>query len=451
MLNDKSRKGLLKSFFSYTIPCMIGMFLTSFITIVDGLFIGNKLGSNGLAAVNLTLPVLYLFLGVSIMVGVGGLTLSTHSMGAKDIHRARKRFTLTLVINAAVILLLVILLCIFLGNVVDLLDTKGDLHGYVKDYLGTISYFYIFMMMNLVFSMFIRGEGRPQFSLLFGIAGNLINILLDYIFINHLNWGMKGAALASGIAVLIPFLMGCIYFLSGKSAYRFVPFKFDRADVKSILYNGSSEFIGQISIAITTYLFNRVIMKRIGIDGVAAFTIIGYISFLQSMFLTGVAQGINTLVSYSFGSKDGHTIKRLMAIGIKAAAGIGLIAFIVSVAASEGIVRLFGTDQTSIVEIAGVGMRIFAVSFLLNGYNIIASSYFTSLGDARTSAIISILRSLVLISVFIFVLPLIWGDTGIWLTVPLTELLTFVFSFISVSKSDSQLSFSEEPQATALN
>ncbi|WHH57805.1 MATE family efflux transporter [Petroclostridium sp. X23] len=439
MIQDKTQKGLTKTFFNYSIPCIIAMFLTSFVTIVDGMFIGNKLGGRGLAAVNLTLPVLYLLLGITIMIGLGGMTLATHSLGAKDIVRARQRFAFTFVLNAVIILGMAVLLRGLLDNVVYILNAKEELQSYVKDYLGTMSFFYLFMMMNIIFSMFIRGEGKPQLSLFFGIAGNIINIMLDYLFIIKLDYGMKGAALATGIAVMIPFFLGCIYFLSGRSAYRFVQFSFDRTDFTSIVFNGSSEFIGQISICITTYLFNFVILRRIGIGGVAAFTIIGYVFFIQYMIITGIAQGVNTLVSYSFGARDRETTIRLLAIGMKAVVVVGTITFIVLMGCTEGVVRLFAGDRSEIIKIASGGMRIHILAFLLNGYNFIASAYFTSIGDAKTSAAISILRSLVLISLFIMVLPIVLGDIGIWLTVPLAEAVTFILSYARISKSRAQL------------
>ncbi|HEX2947929.1 MAG TPA: MATE family efflux transporter [Clostridia bacterium] len=443
MIPDKSEKGLIKCFFGYSVPCIVGMFFTSFITIVDGIFIGNRLGGRGLAAVNLTLPVLYLLLGITIMIGIGGVTLATQSLGAGDRARAGRRFTLTLVLCVAVILPVVLLLRVFLDDIVFLLGSGEMLKEYVSDYLGTISFFYPFMMMNIIFSMFVRGEGKPKTSLFFGAAGNIINIVLDYLFIYRLDYGIKGAALASGIAVLLPFLIGCVYFVTGRSAYRPVKPGFDEGDIKSIFFNGSSEFIGQISICITTCLFNYVILRRIGVDGVAAFTIIGYVSFIEYMIITGIAQGINTLVSYSFGARDRGTIERLLSIAVKTTAAIGAVAFIISLAASERIAGLFSGTSSGIVEIAGIGMKIYAFAFLLNGYNMIASSYFTSLGDARTSAVISALRSLLLISVFILVLPHLLGDTGIWLAVPLTEMITFAVSLLCISRSGSKLQFTD--------
>ena len=443
MIQDKSKKGLSKAFFSYSIPCILGMFLTSFITVVDGIFIGNKIGGHGLAAVNITLPVLYLLLGISIMTGVGGVTIATHSFGAKDLTRARQRFTLTLLLNAALIIFAVLLLRIFLDDIVVLLRAQGEVYSYVKDYLGTMSFFYFFMMMNIVFSMFIRGERKPVVSLFFGLAGNIINIILDYLFIIKLDYGMKGAALASGIAVVIPFVLGCTYFVSGKSAYKPVKPDFIRTDIRSIIFNGFSEFIGQISICITTYLFNYVLMKRIGIDGVAAFTIAGYVSFFQNMILTGIAQGINTLISYSYGARDSSSIKGIMSIAVRASFAVGIVTFFVMMFSGEAIARIFAGNNSNIVELARNGMRIFAAVFLFNGYNFVASSYFTSMGDAKTSAILSMIRSLVLISVFILVLPMVLGDTGIWLASPLTEAATFALSLFFVLRSGAKLRFTK--------
>ncbi len=440
MIKDKSKKGLLKTFLNYSIPCIIAMFLTSFITIVDGIFIGNKLGGNGLAAVNLTLPVLYLLLGISVMIALGGVTLATQNLGAKEYGSARQRFSFTLFLNAVAILVIVLLLRLFLDDVVCLLNAKGHLQGYVRDYLGTMSIFYVFMTTNIIFSSFIRGEGKPQLSLFFGVAGNIINILLDYLFIIKLEYGMKGAAFASGIAVLIPFLLGLFYFLLGKSVFRLVKLVFNCEDFKKILFNGFSEFIGQVSIGFTTYLFNYVILRRIGVDGVAAFAIIGYVAFIQYMILTGIAQGVNVLVSYSYGARDWDTILGFLKIALKSVIVVGVISFIISITASEGIIRMFVGDRSGIVEIAKGGLRIFTLTFLFNGYNFIASAYFTSLGDAKTSATIALLRSIVLLSAFVLTLPLILGDIGVWLAAPLTEASTLIFSYLCIAKSKSQLS-----------
>jgi putative MATE family efflux protein len=441
MIENIDKTNLLKTFLKYSIPCIIGMFLTSFITIVDGMFIGWKLGEKGLAAVNLTLPVLYVLLGITIMVGVGGVTLAMQSLGEKSVQQANRRFTFTILLNFAVNIFAAVILIVFKDSIIGFLNAKGVIYSYVSDYLGTMGYFYIFMMINITFSMFIRGEGKPQLSLLFSMMANILNIALDYIFIIRLDYGMRGAALASGLSVIVAFTLGFLYLTSGKSVFRYVKISFDINDLKNIVFNGSSEFIGQISLSITTFLLNLVIIRNIGLNGVAALTIVGYISLIQYMVLTGIAQGIHPLISYSYGAKDRATIFILLNIGIKAVLLVGVAAFILAFGATEGIVRIFARGNTELMSIANYGIKVFSVTFLLNGFNIVASAYFTSIGDAKTSALISMLRSLVLISIFILILPNIFGQTGIWLAAPLTEAVTFVVAYVCIKKSRARLKF----------
>jgi len=443
MNENIGKSNLLKTFLKYSIPCIIGMFLTSFITVVDGMFIGWKLGSKGLAAVNLTLPVLYILLGITIMIGVGGLTLAMQSMGEKDKLRANRRFTFTVILNSAINIIAAVILLAFRDVIIGFLYEGGELYPYVRDYLGTMSYFYILMMMNITFSMFIRGEGKPQLSLVFSIMANILNIALDYIFIMRLDYGMKGAAMASGLSVIIAFALGFLYFISEKSNFRYCCFNFDMEDFKSIVLNGSSEFIGQISMSITTFLFNLVIIRNIGINGVAAFTIVGYISLIQYMVLTGIAQGIHPLISYSYGAKDSESIFKLLSIGIKAVLLTGVAAFLLSFVATKGIISIFSHGNTELMNIANYGIKVYSATFFINGFNVVASAYFTSLGDARTSALISALRSLILISIFILVLPVIFGESGVWLATPLAEAVTFVVSYLCIRESRIKLTFAK--------
>lgn len=449
MIGKIEKSSLLKTFLQYSIPCILGMFLTSFITVVDGMFIGWKLGGKGLAAVNLTLPVLYVLLGLTIMVGVGGVTLALQSLGEKDLQRANKRFTFTILLNTMVSILAAILLIGFRDMVIGFLKAEGELYYYVKDYLGTMSYFYTFMMMNITFSMFIRGEGKPQLSLLFGILANVLNIILDYLLIIRFDYGIKGAALASGLSVVIAFTLGLLYFTGGRSVFRYCCISFDKEDFKSIIFNGSSEFIGQISISITTFLFNLVIIRNLGVNGVAAFTIVGYISLIEYMVLTGIAQGIHPLISYSYGAKDRDAILLLLSLGTGAVAVVGAVAFILSFAATEGIIRIFAHGNADLMNMANYGIKLYSIAFLINGYNVVSSAYFTSLGDARSSLLISALRSLVLVTIFIIVLPPLIGVSGIWITVPLTEAVTFLVAWLYIRRSRASLNFEGAPGCTA--
>lgn len=442
----KEKNSLFKEFLSYAIPCIVGMILTSSITVIDGIFIGRKLGENGLAAVNLTLPFLYLLLAVTIMIAVGGVTVASQNYGAKNMEQAKKYFTITVVLNLIVNLIIIGLAALFLDKLILALNAKGVLFGMVRDFLSIMIFFYIFMMLNMTLSMFIRSEGKPQLSLLFIIVSNVLNIVLDYLLIFKFNLGMKGAAIASGTSVLIAFLMGVSYFLSKKSVYKFVKIKIAKNDLMSITINGMAEFIGQISISVTTFLFNLIIIKRIGVEGIAAFTVIGYVSFLQSMVITGIMQGVHPLMSYNYGAKNREKVIELLSIGIKSASVVGVLAFLVSFFASDSIVWLFSKNTGPFAEIASGGLKIFAISYILNGFNMIASVYFVSTGKGKLAAFISVFRSLILVSVFIVVLPVLIGNIGIWLAVPLTEVIILFMAYFYLKKAKQGLLISAAPE-----
>ena len=411
----------LREFLQYTTPAVLSMFLTSFIIVIDGLFIGRVIGSTGLAAVNLTVPFLYLLLGISIMVYVGGMVPATHSLGRKDPAEASRFFSLTFAIGVGAILLVVFCGRIFFSELLSFLNLDGSLQPYGESYLGTLLYFYLFMTVNIGFSIFLRAEGKPGLALFFSLTGNGLNLLLDYLFIVRFGWGLRGAALATGLAVLLPFLCGLTYFLSGRSIFSFAAPRFKLRELYMLLFNGSSEMIGQLSVSITTYIFNMVILRRLGIDGVAAYTVAGYLCMLQGMVLSGIAQGISPLIGRAYGAGDNTMIRQYLRIGLKTAFMVGAFTCIAGLAASSGLPRLYTSDNPEFLAIARRGIAIVSISFLLNGFNIVTSAYFTSLGQAGRSAVISLLRGLVLINAAVLLLPRIMGDIGIWLSLPLTE------------------------------
>ena len=379
------------------------------------------------------------------MIGVGGVTFGAQKLGEKNKPLANYFFSSAFVINIIVNLAAMVILIVFQDGIIHLLNANGILKGYVRDYLGVIKYFYLFMMTNLTFSMFIRSEGKPQLSLVFGLAGNILNIVLDYLFIMKWNYGMKGAALASGVSVLIPFIFGILYFSSKRSVYKLIRFKLKFIDLQKMVFCGSAEFISQIATSITIYIFNRVILNRMGINGVAAYTVIGYVLFFQSMILTGIAIGIHPLISFHFGAKNKDAIFNLLSIALKSVFILGIVFLLVAFFGSHAIVSIFSPKNETLstgkafLDIAGYGLKIFAFYFLLNGYNMIAAAYFTSVCEFKAAAIVSLLRSLVLINILVLTLPYLFGNTGIWLAAPLTEGLTFIFSYFQIKQSKSIL------------
>ena len=422
-------------FFSFSVPAVLGMLLTSGIIIVDGLFIGNCIGRAGLASVNLTLPVIYLFMGVTIMIGVGGSVKAGHALGAGMQDRAGQWFSLTTALAAGVVGALTAVCFILFDPLINLLNTDPGLHIFLKTYLKTILVFYPAMMMNIVFSIFLRTQGRPGLSLVFGLAGNALNIVLDYVMIARLGMGLRGAALASGFSVTVPMCCGILWFIRGRSALRFRAFTWHFGDAGQLFLNGSSEMIGQISIGITTWVFNRVMLARIGIDGLAAYTIAGYAAFVQFMIITGFAIGLAPIVGYSFGARKTAHIKTVMRIALFSGAVTGFLCWMVVLFSATGIAALFSPGNPHIIFLAQSGFGLFAAAFWFNGFNILITAYFTALGNAGISAAIAVLRGFVLINIFVVSLPRVMGDAGIWLSYPLAEIVTLFFALAWLRQS----------------
>ena len=422
-------------FFAYSIPAIVSMLLTSGIIIVDGLFIGNIIGKIGLASVNLTLPVLYLFLGIAIMIGVGGAVKVGHALGAENLELARKHFSATIALAVLVITVLTAVCLVFLEPILSILTSQRVLHGTIRLYLGTILWFYPAIMINIVFSILIRAQGNPGLSLLFGLAGNCLNLVLDYLMIARWGMGLRGAALASGISVLIPMSCGILYFVSGRSILGFLKFPWNWSDVFETLFNGSSEMIGQLSIGFTTWVFNTIILSRLGVDGVAAYTIVGYTAFVQMMIITGFATGLGPIVGYYYGAGNTDHIRKVMKIALAAGFISGVICWLMVLFSSTSIASLFSRGNSNIIELARSNFVQFTAAFVLNGFNILITGYFTSIGNARISVVISILRGFILINLFVVVLPLLMGNAGIWISYPLAELVALAWSIIFFRQS----------------
>lgn len=427
-MHTKKKKELKQKFIGMTIPCIIGMLLTSSITVVDGVFIGAAVGPAGLASMNLMLPLLYLMLGLTIMTGVGGMTLALQKLGKGDSEGANETFSITLVMNLIINSVAALALRAWLPTVIGFLGAKGEMAVLLSQYLRIMLLFYPFMMVNITLAMFVRGEGRPALSLSFGLVGNLINLALDYVLIIRMEGGMEGAALASGISVLIPCLLGSGYFLTGRSTFQFCWTKPNWRAIAGMLFNGSSEFVSQISVSITTGLVNWVMLAYLGVHGVAAMTIVGYVAFLESMVILGICQGGHPIISYSYGSSDGDAVRAVTGMVIKGTFLTGVVFFGVVMVAAPHIAILFASADSQLATIAAEGMRWYGYSFLLGGVNSAASMYFTALGGSFRSAVISGLRGLVLISLFVILLPRIMGAKGVWLAAPLTETCTFLLS-----------------------
>lgn len=437
---ENIQNNTIKTILQFSIPSIIAMVLTSLITVADGFFTGNYVGKEGLAAVNLGLPIVYLYLAVGLMVSVGGVAIAGMALGGGDIKKCNDVFNQTMCTAMVATVLLSIIMWLCLDPMLHILNADAQVAGHFKDYYGIMLLELPIMVINASFGMFIRGEGKPQYFMQVNILNVLLNILLDYLFVRWFDWSVKGIAVASLLSALVTLLCILYFFIKKSSVYKFGIFTFSGKILGSTLLNGSSEFVGEMSMSISMFAYNYVILKNIGVDGVTAFTIVGYIAYIFSMVIIGFGQGASPLISFTYGAKEHLLAAKLRRITNFMVLISGAVVLLFVFCGSEWYSSLFVKSDV-VEQMVNSGVVIFAVSFLFSGINTISSFYFTSIGKAKESAIISSARGLVILLICIFTLPSLLGIIGVWLVAPITEALTLLLSLFFICKENKNISY----------
>ncbi len=412
-----------KKILEFSVPAIISMMLTAFVTVADGFFMGNYVGKEGIAAVNLGLPIVYLYLGAGLMVSIGGAAMAGMCLGGGDRKGGNRLFCQTMATTAVLSLAISCVMVFCLHPMVLVLKAEGAVSRYFQEYYGVMLLTLPVMVINSSLGIFVRGDGNPGFYLKVTVLNTVLNVVMDYVAAGRLNLGAAGIALSSFLSALVS--MGCLlyYFWKKSEIYHFGAFTFSWKLCIKGMANGSSEFIGEMSTGIAMFAYNFVIMRMTGADGVAAFTIVGYVSYLFTMVIVGFGQGASPLISFCYGANEKKTAAdiRRKTNGYVLAAGAGL--FLVMAGIRDWYGGLFVPNET-VRDMAGEGMVIFMTSFFFMGINAITSFYFTATGRAFESGMISLARGLVILLACIFVLPALFGMTGVWLAAPVTEGVT---------------------------
>ncbi len=432
---ERIRSNTVKVICGFSVPAIIAMVLTSLISVVDGYFAGNYVGKEGIAALNLGLPILYLYLALGLMISVGGVAIAGISLGKRELERSNNVFNQTIMTTLLISVFLSIVILLFFKPIMGMLHVGSEVETYFIRYYRIMIFVYPFMILNSSFGMFIRGEGKPQFFMMISILSVVCNIILDYLFVRWFLWGVIGIAVASLISVIIGVICSICFFCKKSNIYKFKKFVFSKADFKDTILNGGSEFIGEMSMSIAMYAYNWVIIKHFGVDGVAAFTIVGYTSYIFSMIIIGFGQGVSPLISFTYGAKEFILVKRIRRIANGFVLAVGIMVMLFMLVAASWYSQLFVKNE-NVTNMVYAGIRIFAISFLFSGVNTITSMYFTSIGKAKESAVISSSRGLVILLICIFTFPVLFGITGVWLVGPLTEGITILLTAYFIVKND---------------
>ena len=416
------------SLLRFAFPTIVMMVFMGLYTIVDTIFVARFVSTDALSAINIVCPVINLTVGLGTMIAAGGSAVVSRKMGAGLEQEAKEDFTLLVLAAAGIGAAILICGTLWLNPILLALGASERLLPFCRDYLGLLLLFLPANVIQTVYANLFVTAGKPGLGFGLSVLGGLANILLDYVFIVPGGMEIRGAALGTGLGYLIPAAAGTVFFFRNRGALFFVKPRWRGALLTESCLNGSSEMVGQLAAALTTFLFNLTMMERLGEDGVAAVTIMIYSQFLLNTLFIGFSMGVAPVIGFHYGSGNRKQQRKILSICIRFLAAASLLIFALFISGGPLVVRMFTPDASRVYEIAAAGFPVFSVSFLFCGFNIFISALFTALSNGKVSAVLSFLRTFGLLCGGILLLPRLFGITGVWMAVPMAEGIMFFVS-----------------------
>lgn len=411
----------------FILPSVIMMIFTSIYGVVDGVFVSNFVGETPFAAVNLIMPFCMLLGAVGFMVGTGGSALVSKYLGEGNREKANGIFSMLIYVSAVFGALISVLGFVFVEPVAILLGAEGDMIGYCAVYGRFLFIGIVPFILQNVFQSFLIVAEKPHVGLGVTVAAGLTNIVLDALLVAVFKWGLEGAALATVISQIVGGVVPLVYFCFSKNCcIKLGNPLFDIKDLGKTCANGSSEMMTNISMSFVNILYNFQLMQFAGESGVSAYGVIMYTNFIFISVFLGYSIGVAPIISYHYGAQNHDELKSLYK---KSLVFMAVSAFILTAVAeilALPLAKIFVGYNKDLLDMTVRAFMIYSLSFLVTGFNIFGSSFFTALNNGVVSAVISFLRTLVFQVVAVFVLPILWELDGVWFSIIFAELAAVV-------------------------
>lgn len=429
-----------QDFLRFIIPSIIAQWVFTLYTMIDGIFVARGVSETALTAVNISFPFVAALFSISLLFAVGTSTVVAILLGEGKQKRVNEVFTQNIVV------LVVLSLAISAGVLMNLegfakfLGATQSSLPYVKEYIGSLAPFAVAFILSYSFEILIKTDGYPRKATVIVVVGAVMNCILDYLFVIVFHQGVSGAAIATGISQVFVIVLYLWHFLGAKATLRFTKFKLDLKLVGREFRNGLSSGVTEMSSGIIVFFFNFAIIRYIGEDALVSYTIVSYINSIVVMSMTGIAQGSQPLISYYYGKKETATCKKLLRYGLISALVFSLASVAICVFGAKGIVSLFVSAELSGLRSYSINvLRIFSLSFLIAGYNIVTGGYFTSIEYAYSAIMITLARGFVtLLSALVLAIAMFGGE-GIWWAPLVSEIMCLALTlglFRRYKKSD---------------
>ncbi len=425
-------------FINYLVPSVSATMVTSIYILADTMMIGRGVGANGLAALNILLPMYSTFYGFGMMCGIGGSVLFGFSRGKGEEQEARGYFTTALILAAILAVLSVVLCNVFFEPLLNFLGCTPTMREYAVPYgriLMIASPLYIF---SCFLQAFVRNDGAPRLAMTGVVAGGVTNVVLDYIFIYMFHWGMAGAVLATVAGTLLTIMILGSHFLKADNHLK-LGREISLRKCKDVLVNGMPSFIMELSGGLIMLLFNLQLLKYVGDIGVVVYGIISNVALVVTSLSNGIAQAAQPMISANYGAGNSERVRegRNLSLAVAMAAGVLFTSsgFLIPVPIAE----LFLVPTEQIIAMAVPAIKLYFVSFVISEWNIIFGTYFQAVVRPKLSLMITVMRGIALNSILVFVLPALFGVNGIWAVVAVSEIITAVAVIYFMRKERRQL------------
>lgn len=415
----------------FTMPSILMMIFTSIYGVVDGFFVSNFVGKTPFAAVNFIMPFLMIVGAMGFMFGTGGSALIAKTMGEGNQEKAQKIFSLIVCATFLSGVVIAVFSIAFLRPIAEFLGAEGEMLDICVLYGRIILVALPFLMLEYAFSSLVFTAEKPKLGLIVTIIAGVVNMIGDALFMAIFDWGVVGAALASALGQVVGGIIPLIYF-SGKNSSRFRLCRpsWDGKSLARVCVNGSSELMNNISMSLVGMLYNAQLMRYAGENGVAAYGTIMYVDFVFLAVFIGYSTGVAPVISYHYGAgntKEMNGILKRSAVIIFISS---MIMFFISEFLAQPLAGIFVGYDAELLAMTVHAFVIYALSFLLAGWSIFGSAFFTALNDGVTSALISFLRTLLFESAAVIIMPFIWGIDGIWYSIVVAELMAVVLTAV---------------------
>ncbi|MBU5477876.1 MATE family efflux transporter [Eubacterium sp. MSJ-13] len=432
---DLLKDNLKKLYFRFLIPSLGSAMVMSIYTLTDAIVIGKGVGSDALAALSITTPLLCILMATGILFGVGGSVQMSVHRGTGNQKKANRFFTLSFITLAVIALALWFIYGFGISTLLRLMGANDTLYPYAMAYMKYINIFLPVAVFSNYMAIFVRADNNPNRAMAGVLLGGVVNIVLDIVFVFPLQMGIGGAALASTIGMVIQVVVGISHFFSNKNNLRFIKPKHIFSSIWQIIGNGIPSFFNEFANGFIVLLFNIQILKYCGDSALSVYSVISNCVILFNSLFTGVGQSIQPIIATNYGAGRWERIKKVKGMAFVTIIIMGAVFSACGILFPEKVCTVFMDLNKEMRDIAGLGVRVYFITFLPMGINLLTSYYLQSVLSVKESLCISLLRNVILSSIAIITFPLFFGKNSLWMVMPVVELCVLLLSMIFLRKS----------------